>query len=113
MVNNYTEYNTHQVIKMEKIKNVYMNILALVIGGILTGISTYFLTPSSKIGVDVVMMGTPLAVVSRVIPTRFTAFHLGNFLADMLFWGVLAYIVILTISYMWMRRGHSMSHQHT
>jgi len=69
---------------------------SVVVGVIATLISGFFLAPLSRMGVDVVLRGAPLAWMIQVIP-RAGSLLWVQFIADALFWVAISFAVLAVL----------------
>ena len=67
-------------------------VTSAVVGAVVTAISGFFMTPFTRMGVDVVQKGAPFPWVIRVIPM---GDHIlwDMFVADLAFWVFIALVV--------------------
>lgn len=74
-------------------------LVSVALGAFTTGVSAMFPAPFSPIQIDVVEYGAPIAWVSRVIPTQFTAWNWVNFSLDLAFWSLVSYLLFYAVLY--------------
>jgi hypothetical protein len=71
--------------------------VSILIGLFLTWGTGVFPTPFSRIQIDVVSYGAPIAYSTRVIPTQFVSYDWLNLVLDLAFWAIITYLILAVV----------------
>jgi len=80
-------------------RRIISGILSVVLGVVITSLSGLFQTPFVRI-LDVAHMGAPLTWMTRVIPSNLIYIDWVNFIADLVFWLIIVFVVITVGTYL-------------
>ena len=81
-----------------KEKWLFTLLASVLVGVVVTLISGLFRAPVSRIGVDVVLRGAPLAWMIQVIPRAGSVLWI-RFIADAVFWAAISFAVLTILTH--------------